>query len=72
MFLYPQLAEDAIKRDAKIEAKTDEADQKQGQDEFHNAHMPGAYNAVYSGRAADIGYKCQGPANRKNEGQNSA
>ena len=70
--LCPQLPEDTIKRDTEIEDNADETDQKQGQNEFHNAHMPGAYNPVHSGRAADIGYKRQSATNGKNEGQNSA
>jgi hypothetical protein len=72
VFLCPQLPEDTIKRGAKIEDYTEETNQKQGQDKFHNAHMPGAYYPVHSGRAADICNKRQGTANGKNEGQNSA
>jgi len=70
--LRPQLPEDTIKRETKIEENTEETDQKQGQDKFHNAHMSGAHYPVHSGRAADICNKCQGAANGKNEGQNSA
>ena len=72
VLLRPQLPEDAIKRETEIEDHADETNQKQGQNEFHNARMPGAHNPVHSGRTADIGYKRQGSANRKNEGQNAA
>jgi hypothetical protein len=54
VLLRPQLPENTVKRDAKIEDHADETDQKQRQDEFRYAHMPGALNAVYNGRAADI------------------
>ena len=72
VFLYLHFTESAIKRDAQIENKTDEPNQKQWQDKFHHARMPVTHNAVHSRRAADIGDKRQSAADRKYKCQYSA
>jgi len=72
VFLRLQLAENAKQGSTKIQDKTDETDQAQGQDKFHNARMPLAYDTVHLVGTADIRYKRQRAANGKDQCQYSA
>ena len=69
VLLCLQPAENTEQGSAKIQDKTDETDQKQRQNKFHNTHMPFADNAVYGGRTAEISYKRQSSPNGNDQRQ---